>query len=836
MKKVLSLFLALFVLAAAMPRAMSTSAPTFPTKLITFQQSNNEALPNINFITAPTLSNDTAGATDVELTLYFNNSLLDLSGGGQGLIKIGFTGVDKFDVTQVSLVSFEINGANKMNNVVGFVRYQQDPTDPQVQSIFIYVNIPIQPSDKVKIVLGGLKNPETPGTYTVSIGTYVGGNLRSSGTARVVIKGPKPPLTLPKPFLIGWHELTSDCPGCNPDDHYDITSTELVGYRKDGPIYEISYPLEYTLDCEQSTFSYNVYAWNLSYQNLTFKGLKIFVNNELKYWLPAEYFRTYKECVQISDGEIQEGVTDDFREKVPEGEKDYLQGWTLVGFEHAEPADMVVYYNRGYGWALTTYPTGYNIDNNSYIMTDPMPLLDATSADVKKYNGKVFGWFNYSLALDENVSVYFQYRVYNGVSWSGWKTIRKFTNADDTSLGYDSWEINVANAVKVQFRFFVNYTKVNKFTKPGFALFEFHVYNQERCDPDIVYVVNPLDNKNTTLFVYNLSIPLQEEIKEGKNITIELEAVYELTDQEMLKRYDPIQVTSQDFTVKRIPCTEYTLCEILQNARYIVEGGGDWAFGSSKPYYGWEFDDNNKPRIVTGHGSLAADNLGVLFYLSQAGADPNKVIFDDNPQYVNLTTGEIKGLQPGDIVILVGSSSVNLPLGYYEYVTKEAPVVRIPPQNGKWDAFVLPNGTVVEWAGPDEQWYDVWEDVFVIQWFTTEDGVLVFSVEGAGVDGTVAASWLTAVLAYYAGDRPLPPSGYIVGRWYEDIAEGYLGNVEVFAPAWIRGSPDDVNGFSTGDDYIVIEYMSPEVEKTFGDVLRKYLRTFELPSCYCGGE
>ncbi|WP_237698496.1 DUF2808 domain-containing protein [Pyrococcus sp. NA2] len=832
MKKALSLVLVLFVLAMSVPTAMAT--PLLPTKAINFKQSGDESLPNINFITSPQLSNDTTGATDVELTLYFNNSLLDLPGGGQGLIKIGFTGISPFNVTQVDLVSFEINGNDVTDKVVDVVRYQQDPSDPQVQSVFIYVtDISIAPTDKVKIVLGGLKNPDVPGTYTISVGTYVGGNPRSSGTAKVVIKGPKPPLTLPEPFIIGWHVDYSECSGCNPDHHYDILDTELVGYRDDGPVYEISYPKEYTIGCDEDTFYYNIYAWNLSYQNLTFKGVKVFVNNEIELWLPAEYFRTYKECHLISDGIVSSGViTEDFTEKVPEGEKDYLKGWKLEGFQHAEPADFVLYFNREYGWALTTNPTSYDIVNNSYIMTDPMSLIDGTSADVKSFTGYVYVSFDYALALDENVTVYFQYRVYDN-DWSDWITVRKFTSVDEAEYAtyVTSTPIFVRNVTKIQFRFYVNYTKVDKFTKPGFALFTFKVTNDRVTDCDIVYAVNPKDNKNTTLFVYNLSITPNVTLSEGEKATIEVEAIYELTDEELLEKYDPIQVASQDFNVSREECVDFTLCGLLSNARYIVIGGGSWTHGSPQPYFGWEFDENQKPVIRSGHGSLAADNLGVLFFLSQAGADPNKVIFDDNPQYVNLTTGEIRGLEKGDIVILVGSSGVNLPLGYYEYVTKEAPVVRIPPQNGMWDAFVLPNGTVVEWEGPDEQWYDVWEDVFVIQWFTTEDGVIVFSVEGAGVDGTVAASWLVAwLVASGYGNEVLPSSGYIVGRWYEDIAEGYPRNI-IFAPAWIRGSPDDVNGFSTGDDYIKIEYMSHP--GLFGLEPGDIIQTYPIPSCFC---
>ncbi|NJE30303.1 DUF2808 domain-containing protein [Thermococcus sp. 18S1] len=792
-------------------------------------------MPDINFIAPPQLSNDTTNATNVELTLYFNNSLLDLPGGGQGLIKVGFTGISPFDVTQVSLVSFKINGTDKTSNVVGFVRYQQDPSDPNAQSVFIYVNIPITPADNVEIVLGGLKNPEIPGTYTVSVGTYVAGNPRSSGTAPVIIKGPKPPLNLPKPFLIKWHQDYSECHGCNPDDHYDILNTTLVGYNEDGPVYEISYPLGYTLDCDNGYFSYNIYAWNLSYQNLTFEGIKIFVNNEIVDWWPADYFWTYKECHVISDGEVSHGViTEDFTEKVPEGAEDYLQGWDLGeghGFEHAEPADMVVYYNREYGWALTTYPTSYQIDNNSYIETDEMSLIDGTSADVKTYTGTVNATFTYALALDPNVTVTLQYKVYSPTSgWStNWINLMSLTEADDTPWNTTSVNFSVSGVTRIKFRFVVTYTNVDEFTKPGFALFSFNVINEYVKDCDTVYAVNPLDGVNTTLFVYNLSEILDEYLLPGENMTIELEAIYTLHGEEQLEKYDPIQVATQDFWVYRNICLELGLCDVLSNARYIVEGGGTWTFGSPQPYFGWEFDADQNPIIATGHGSLAADNLGVLFYLSQAGADPNKVIFDDNPQYVDLTTGEIKGLQPGDIVILVGSSGVNLPLGYYEYTTGEAPVVRIPPQNGMWDAFVLPNGTVVEWAGPDEQWYDVWEDVFVIQWFTTDDGAMVFSVEGAGVDGTVAASWLVSYIVYMNyGHQPLPPSGYIVGRWYEG---NQSVSDEIFAPAWIRGSPDDVNGFSTGDDFIKIEYMSDP--GLFGLSPGLVLQTYPIPSCHC---
>lgn len=834
MRKAISLLIVLFVLATAVPTAVSASLPTKP---IISEPLQDESLPDIYFINAPQLSNDTTGATNVQLTLYFNNSLLDLPGGGQGLIKIGFTGLAPFNVTGVSLVSFKINGVDKMADVVNVVRYQQDPTDPNVQSVFIYVTSSIDLTDKVEIVLGGLKNPEIPGTYTISVGTYVAGNMRSSGVDKVVIKGPKPPLNLPKPFLIGWHPDYSECNGCTPDDHYDILNTTLVGYNEDGPVYEIGYPLNYTLSCEDSEFYYNVYAWNLSYQNLTFKGLKIFVDNEIEYWWPAEYFWPYKECVVISDGDVSYGVIEeDFTTKVPEGEEDYLYGWTLQGFEHAEPADMVVYFNREYGWALTTYPTSYELENNSYIMTDPMSLIDGTSADLKNYTGAVHVDIEFASALDENVSVYFQYRVKSGGEWSDWMTLHEFTSADgDIDYGYWGWGFGVTEATEVQFRFFVNYTVVEEFTKPGFALFSFEVYNDYQQDCDIVYAVNPLDGKNTTLFVFNLSTILSEYLSQGEEITIELEAIYELEDEELLETYDPIQVATQDFMIERAICLQLGLCDVLGNARYIVEGGGSWTFGSPQPYFGWEFDANQNPVIATGHGSLAADNLGVLFFLSQAGADPNKVIFDDNPQYVNLTNGKIHGLQPDDIVVLIGSSGVNLPLGYYEYVTGEAPVVRTPPQNGMFDAFRLPNGTVVEWAGPDEQWYDVWDDVFVIQWFTTEDGVLVFSVEGAGVDGTVAGSWLISWLVYYGyGSEPLPPSGYIVGRWYEDVAEGYPDNLDVFAPAWIRGSPDDVNGFSTGDDFVKIEYMSDPglFDLEPGDILL----TESIPSCWCYGE
>ena len=848
MRKAISLLIVLFVLATAVPTAVSASLPTKP---IISEPLQDESLPDIYFINPPQLSNDTTGATNVQLTLYFNNSLLDLPGGGQGLIKIGFTGLAPFNVTGVSLVSFKINGVDKMADVINVVRYQQDPTDPNVQSVFIYVTSSIDLTDKVEIVLGGLKNPEIPGTYTVSVGTYVAGNMRSSGVDKVVIKGPKPPLNLPKPFLIGEHPDYSECNGCTPDDHYDILNTTLVGYNEDGPVYEIGYPLNYTLSCEDGEFYYNVYAWNLSYQNLTFKGLKIFVNNEIEYWWPAEYFWPYKECVVISDGDVSYGVIEeDFTTKVPDGEEDYLYGWTLQGFEHAEPADMVVYFDREYGWALTTYPTSYELENNSYIMTDPMSLIDGESADFKDYDGNVYVNFEYALALDPNVTVTLQYMYFNTSAdeWTDWMDIVTFTSVDETSWGSYSDSVYVENATKIKFRFFVNYTTVNEFTKPGFALFNFEVYNDYHQDCDTVYAVNPLDGKNTTLFVFDLSTILSEYISQGEEVTIELEAIYELEDEDLLETYDPIQVATQDFMIERAICLQLGLCDVLGNARYIVEGGGSWTFGSPQPYFGWEFDANQNPVIATGHGSLAADNLGVLFFLSQAGADPNKVIFDDNPQYVNLTNGKIHGLQPDDIVVLIGSSGVNLPLGYYEYVTGEAPVVRTPPQNGMFDAFRLPNGTVVEWAGPDEQWYDVWDDVFVIQWFTTEDGVMVFSVEGAGVDGTVAGSWLVSwIVSQGGGDIPLPPSGYIVGRWYEDIAEGYFANMEVFAPAWIRGSPDDINGFSTGDDIVQILYMDA------GDDLEDFINyladeygiswedkptfvTYPIPSCWCYGE
>ncbi|AEK73112.1 hypothetical protein GQS_06070 [Thermococcus sp. 4557] len=800
-------------------------------------------MPDINFIAPPQLSNDTTNATNVELTLYFNNSLLDLPGGGQGLIKVGFTGISPFDVTQVSLVSFKINGTDKTGNVVNVVRYQQDPSDPNVQSVFIYVNIPIATTDTVEIVLGGLKNPEIPGTYTVSVGTYVGGNPRSSGTAPVVIKGPKPPLNLPKPFLIKWHYNDSECGGCSPDEHYDIINygdlkKTFVKYLEDGPVYTISYPLSYTLDCRDSRFDYNVYAWNLSYQNLTFKGIKIFVDNQLRYWLPAEYFQTYKECILISDGEVSWGViTENFTRKVPEGANDYLQGWDLDedhGFVHAEPADMVAYYNMGYGWALTTYPTGYEIDNNSYIMTDPMRLIDNTSADVKTYTGTVNATFTYALALDPNVTVTLQYKVYDPTNgWStNWIDLLSFTEADDTPWNTTSVNFSVSGVTMIKFRFIVTYTHVDEFTKPGFALFSFNVINEYVKDCDTFYAVNELDNNITTLYVYNLSQILREYLYlQGMEKTIELEAIYELHG-EQLERYDPIQVASQDFTVRRAICLELGLCDVLQNARYIVEGGGSWALGSPQPYFGWSFDADQNPVITTGHGTLAADNLGVLFYLSQAGANASRVIFDDNPQYVDLTTGEMPGLQPGDIVILVGGSGVNLPLGYYEYTEGIAPVVRRPPQNGMYDAFVLPNGTVVEWVGPDEQWYDVSRDIFVIQWFTTDDGVLVFSIEGAGVDGTVAASWLVDWIIYMGyGHQPLPPSGYIVGEWRESSDDYVYWEESIFAPAWIRGAPDDVNGFSTGDDILHIMYMSDP--GLFGLEPGDVIWTDSIPSCYC---
>ncbi|CAD5243311.1 DUF2808 domain-containing protein [Thermococcus camini] len=830
-RKTLSLLLALFVLVAAVPAAVSTSLPTSPIVMAPLQ---DESLPDIYFINPPQLSNDTTGATNVQLTLYFNNSLLDLPGGGQGLIKIGFTGLAPFNVTGVTLVAFKINGVDKMSQVVNVVRYQQDPTDPNVQSVFIYVTSPIAVTDNVTIILGGLKNPTIPGTYTISVGTYVAGNMRSSGVDKVVIKGPKPPLNLPKPFLIGWHYNYSECGGCSPDEHYDILDKTFVKYLDDGPVYTISYPLHYTLDCDESRFDYNVYAWNLSYQNLTFKGMKIFVDNEFRYWLPAEYFQTYKECVLISDGKVSHGViTEDFTTKVPAGEDDYLHGWTLSnGFEHAEPADMVVYYNRGYGWALTTYPTSYQIDNNSYIMTDAMPLIDGTSADVKTYTGTVNATFSYALALDPNVTVTLQYMVYDPVNgWGSWTDLMSLTEQDNTPYSTASVNFSVSGVTMIKFRFVVTYTNVDQFTKPGFALFSFNVINEYVKDCDTFYAVNELDNNITTLFVYNLSQILREYLSPGMEKTIELEAIYELHG-EQLEKYDPIQVATQDFTVNRSICLELGLCDVLRNARYIVEGGGSWAPGSPQPYYGWSFDANQNPVITTGHGTLAADNLGVLFYLSQAGANASRVIFDDNPQYVDLTTGEMPGLQPGDIVILVGGSGVNLPLGYYEYTEGVAPVVRRPPQNGMYDAFVLPNGTVVEWAGPDEQWYDVWEDVFVIQWFTTDDGVLVLSIEGSGVDGTVAASWLVDWITYRGyGCQPLPPSGYIVGKWYEDVAEGFPWNLNVFAPAWIRGAPDDVNGFSTGDDILKIEYMSDP--GLFGLEPGDWVVTYSIPSCNC---
>ncbi len=178
----------------------------------------------------------------------------------------------------------------------------------------------------------------------------------------------------------------------------------------------------------------------------------------------------------------------------------------------------------------------------------------------------------------------------------------------------------------------------------------------------------------------------------------------------------------------------------------------------------------------------SADSYATLMFAAPT-TGPLPVRYSDNINLSKLTSK--------DYIISIGGPVVNSVTKYYQ----EMAPVKMEVVNGKVQV-VTPNETFT-WAGPHGKWWNVTSGYFVIQILKDpKTGATIFMVYGTDRDSTAAGSyWLyeqfsTGNIAKFNGVY------WVVGKWTDTD-----GSVDF---DFLKGSPDDHNGFSYGDSIQIV--------------------------------
>ena len=207
--------------------------------------------------------------------------------------------------------------------------------------------------------------------------------------------------------------------------------------------------------------------------------------------------------------------------------------------------------------------------------------------------------------------------------------------------------------------------------------------------------------------------------------------------------------------------------------------------------------------VTPGHGlaqfvTLAKTLNGMFVISPTATADSYAAMIfaapTTGPLPVRYSTDvNLSQLNSSDYIISIGGPAVNSITAHYQNLNISP--VKMEVVNGKIQV-VTPNETFT-WAGPHGKWWNVTSGYFVIQMVKDPTtGATVFMIYGTDRDSTAAgAYWLYEQFAT-GNITKFDGVNWVVGQWTDTDHKVSFD--------FLKGSPDDHNGFSYGDSIQIL--------------------------------